>query len=315
MKAVIVQCEKKYAAALDDAGTMHKIKNKKYALGQVITMEATVKKSFVTRYAAAAAIAVVIGLGAWGFFSPYSYVSLDVNPSIEYSVNRFGLVLSAQAVNGDGEEILQNLNLKYSSIGSALEQTVDEITAAGYFEGTDPGQIMIATACKNDGTADQLREQLQTRIMDMEQIQQRAVEVQGVAVGYNLVQEARDLGLTPGKLNLIERLIASSDDPSSVNIEDWRNVSVKDIMKTINTNNGNGSTNGNGNGSSDSMGSGTGSGSPDSSDNGNGYQNGTSGTDGSSDTTDTTAPVVTTNGNGSGNGNSDNGSGGSGKGK
>ena len=299
MRAVIVQIKKNDAAALDDAGTMHKIKNKNYTLGQVVVMETTtntVRKTGVARYATAAVIAIVVGFGAWGFFSPYSYVSLDVNPSIEYSVNRLGLVLSAQAVNGDGEEILQDLHLNYTNIEDAIAATVDEIAAAGYFDGDDPGQIMIATACTNEANADQLCEQLQTQVMEMDQVRTRAIEVQGEAVGYERVQEAKALGMTPGKLNLIEKLIASSSDPDSVNVEDWKDVSVKDIMKTINTNKGNGNTNDN------TTMNGSGSGSSDSDDT----------TTNSTDTTDTT---VTTNGNGNGGSNSDNGNTTNGKGK
>ena len=301
MRAVIVQIKRNYAAALDDAGTMHKIKNKNFKLGQVVVMETTtntVRKTGVARYATAAVIAIVVGFGAWGFFSPYSYVSLDVNPSIEYSVNRLGLVLSAQAVNGDGEEILQDLHLNYTNIEDAIAATVDEIAAAGYFDGDDPGQIMIATACTNEANADQLCEQLQTQVMEMDQVRTRAVEVQGEAVGYERVQEAKALGMTPGKLNLIEKLIASSPDPDSINVEDWKNVSVKDIMKTINTNKGNGNTNSNGSG------------------NGNGYSDSDNKTTNSPNTTtDTTDTTVTTNGNGNGGSNGDNGNTTNGKGR
>ena len=169
---------------------------------------------------------------------------------------------------------------------------MDEIAAAGYFDGDDPGQIMIATACTNEANADQLCEQLQTQVMEMDQVRTRAVEVQGEAVGYERVQEAKALGMTPGKLNLIEKLIASSPDPDSINVEDWKNVSVKDIMKTINTNKGNGNTNSNGYSDSDNT-----------------------TTNAPNTTTDTTDTTVTTNGNGNGGSNGDNGNTTNGKGR
>lgn len=254
MKAVIIKIKNNQAAALDDDGGITKIKNQDYKIGQVIELKKATKKTGWS--AAAAVLLLLIGFGTWSFFSPYTYVSLDVNPSIEYSVNRYGLVLSAEAVNGDGEEILSGLNLKFQNIDEALADTVNQIAEQGYFDGEDPGAIMIATSCKNAGTSDELCLRLQTRIREMERIQKCAVEVQGVSIGYDRVQEARDLGTTPGKINLIEKLIAGSADPDSISIEDYINMPIKDIMHAINDS-GNGSTdNGNGYGGSTDSGSG-----------------------------------------------------------
>ncbi len=35
------------------------------------------------------------------------------------------------------------------------------------------------------------------------------------------MEEAKELGTTPGKLNLIEKMIDSSDDPDSIDVEEW----------------------------------------------------------------------------------------------
>ena len=43
---------------------------------------------------------------------PVSYVSIDVNPSIELALNRFDRVVYAAAYNLEGEEILNGLSLK-----------------------------------------------------------------------------------------------------------------------------------------------------------------------------------------------------------
>jgi hypothetical protein len=128
--------------------------------------KAAKKKHRVVWSTVAASLFVLFGIGLWSFLAPYTYVSLDVNPSIEYSVNRFGLVLSADAVNGDGEEILDGLSLRYQSIEDAVEETVEEIKANGYFDGEEPNSIMIATSCENEAEADQLRIRLQERVQE-----------------------------------------------------------------------------------------------------------------------------------------------------
>ncbi len=236
MRAVIVEIKKHRAAALTQDGQIIIIRNKNYVIGQVMELKrdkaAKFRKKLVWATSAAAVICT-FSVGAWMFFSPYTYVSLDVNPSVEYSVNRFNLVLSAQGVNEDGEEILENLHLQYRSINNAIIVTVAEIESEGYFEGEEPGGVIIATSSEDEEGAEELADELEEEI---DEELDEDVEVEALSVGKERVLEARALGITPGKLNLIEKLQASSDDPENIKVEDWMNKSVKEIMKTIKEN-------------------------------------------------------------------------------
>ena len=86
MKAVIVDTKSRAAAALSADGLVIKIKNNNYEIGQVI--EINKKQSHKTRMlvvrAAAAAVIALCSASALAYYTPYSYVSLDVNPSFEY---------------------------------------------------------------------------------------------------------------------------------------------------------------------------------------------------------------------------------------
>ncbi|WP_283606983.1 anti-sigma factor domain-containing protein [Faecalispora anaeroviscerum] len=238
MKAVILEIKGNEAAALSDDGCILKVKNKKYVIGQVIELEN--KKRISTRFviwAATAAAAVgVFGTGAWAYYTPYTYVSLDVNPSIEYTVNRFDRVLSATAVNTDAENILKDLELTNQPIDTAVKETVDEISKNGYFEGTDPGAIMISTSSDNEQDAQQMADELKTTAETETKDAAVPVEVEAVSVGAARVQQARTLGTTPGKLNLVEKLQASSSTPDSIDVQEWLNRPVKEIMKAIKQN-------------------------------------------------------------------------------
>lgn len=51
---------------------------------------------------------LAVGIGSfWWIQTPVSYVSIDVNPSVELALNRFDRVVSAKAYNTEGEEILK----------------------------------------------------------------------------------------------------------------------------------------------------------------------------------------------------------------
>lgn len=199
MKAVIVEIRKNNAAALTDDGCVIKIENNNYAIGEVIYLEKkhNFKKSKFTLLAScAAAVVILFGITAWAYFTPYTYVSLDVNPSIEYVVNRFDRVLSAEAVNNDGIDIVEDINLTNMSIDEAVKSTVDAIEEKGYFEGQDPGGIVISTSNEDEKQAQQLAEKLQEAAKQETEEGTISVEVEALSVGLQRVNEAHALGTT-----------------------------------------------------------------------------------------------------------------------
>ena len=240
MKAVIVDMKNGFVSVFTDDGCVVKMKNNNYEIGQVIQIASpdsrVVKK--ITVFVASAAAVFVLGIGTWAYASPYYYVSLDVNPSIEYTVNRFDRVLSIKAVNDDGDEILEEVkleNLKNKTIRDALTNTVEQITEAGYFEGSEGG-IVITTSAKNKVKAEDLAQDLEQAVEEAITESGNIVEVESSSVGIERVKEARELGVTPGKLNLAEKLKESASDPDSINIEEWLDKPVKDIMKATKEN-------------------------------------------------------------------------------
>ena len=88
------------------------------------------KKRMPLRYLAAPVL-VVLALLITGhlYLTPVSYISIDINPSIELAVNTFDRVIGVTASNADGEKVLEGvslLNLKYAKAMERLE------SAAGF---------------------------------------------------------------------------------------------------------------------------------------------------------------------------------------
>ena len=62
--------------------------------------------------------------GMWGyswFQTPVSYVSIDVNPSMELALNSLDRVISAYPYNTEGAEILDSLSLKGKKYTDAIK--------------------------------------------------------------------------------------------------------------------------------------------------------------------------------------------------
>lgn len=212
-------------------------------IAESIKARAVQKNSIWLRMSAAAACAVcalgMAGVGAYAYYTPTSYVSLDVNPSIEYRLNVFDRVLSVVGVNDDGENILDGIGqtkIKNKSIDKAIKETINAISELGYFPKDSDGGVVIAVSDKKTERAEKLSEKLKETVEEIAKEEDLDVEVESVSVGEARVQEARSLGVTPGKLNLVEKLQKSSENANDINIEEWLNKPVKDIMKQTKAN-------------------------------------------------------------------------------
>ena len=239
MKGVIVEIRNDYAAILSDNGSIIKIKNNNYQIGEEIQMKNTTKKSKKKIYALATSVAcaiLMVGTGVYAYTTPYSYVSLDVNPSIEYEVNRFNRVIDVTAVNDDGAEIINNLDLENKTIDEAIEDTITEINEQGYFGEDETGGVVIATSNDDTDKATELAKELEKTAQEVITEDDITAEIEVLSVGRERVLEAKKLGVTPGKLNLVEKLQKSVANPEDISIEEWLNKPVKEIMKATKAN-------------------------------------------------------------------------------
>ena len=168
------------------------------------------------------------GVYAHAKTTPVAYVSVDINPSIELSVNTFDQVISAEAYNEDGEKVLEDTNLVNSDVDDAVKNIITNAVSDGYIKEDGTSAVEITTATDKDNVATKLDESLK-QIADKsleENNIEATVETQNVALARR--DEARTLGITPGKLNLIQKL--QELDPT-ISVEDYKSSSVKDIQK------------------------------------------------------------------------------------
>lgn len=95
------------------------------------------KRSFATRIlpTAAAVLALVMFLSMYlSFFSaPVSaYVALDMNPSIELTVDKNAKVIEVTHINNDADKLLKNLKLKEQDVYEATDLIIEKAISLGY---------------------------------------------------------------------------------------------------------------------------------------------------------------------------------------
>lgn len=85
-----------------------------------------------------------------------SVIGIDVNPSVELSVNRKNKVLSAKALNQDAEKIMQDMDLKGVDLNVAVNAVIGSLVTHGYLDDLD-NAILVTVSNDSIRKASMLR--------------------------------------------------------------------------------------------------------------------------------------------------------------
>ena len=240
--AMIVEIRGAYAAALREDGVFVRVRNTEYGIGQTILLDVAVKeeqipvaqpkrrRSRVTAFAGIAAGFLLLLLGGFkGYTTPTGVVSLDVNPSIEYSINFLDRVLDISAVNDDAQKILAGLDksaLLYRPVDEAVDATISVLHENGYLNDATENDVVISAVSYSDGHTAEIADRLGERVR-----KQADLTVYSIPVSKNDVQSAHDLGTSAGKLQIIQRLGESWDKDETFDPGDWVAKPVREIIR------------------------------------------------------------------------------------
>ena len=174
MKVVIVDLKGKYAAALAENGEVKRIVNNHYEIGQEIELY-DIKEVKQPRFAprvirrvvavAAAVIVLAVGSMATAYAIPYGTVSLESDPSIEYTINCFDYVIGVKALNDDGEAVLNEIDessLRHHRIEDAIDTTVRQMEKDGYPD-AENGSVAINVNTPDNDRTDRMKDDLNNR--------------------------------------------------------------------------------------------------------------------------------------------------------
>lgn len=129
------------------------------------------------RRLAAACVLLILcagGLFSWLWFSTKAVVSIDVNPSVALSLNRFSYVIDTQANNNDGAEVLDDLSIKNLKLDTALDALIGAMSRKGYL--SDNAQISVFV----DGGDDHFNQEIYEEVTeDLAHLAPTAVTQQG----------------------------------------------------------------------------------------------------------------------------------------
>ncbi len=248
MQAVVLAVRGKEASVLEKGGGMRIIENEGYQPGQILELPELVqfeerkrKKPETGRRffsglkmarQAAAVLVLILGTGLITVNgAPCSIMTMDVNPSLRYTVNAFDRVIALDAYNGDGVELREELigEVQGRGIDDAMELTLDALRKADYLNGGDTTLVITVSSAFAEN-ADRIKAQVLSRAESWNENQTNAsVHMDVLEVEEDVMEAAARRGISPGKLYLTRQLNEAIPEDEDFDEEEWLNRSVADI--------------------------------------------------------------------------------------
>lgn len=160
-----------------------------------------------------------------------SYVTIDINPSVELIVNEREKVVYVNALNEDAEVLLADLNLVGMPVDEATDLIIETAIALGYIDVEASDTVVEVSSTSDTALGEQIRERVKVAVN--EAFQNRGVYGRAKDKGFtpDFIAEAESYGVTPGFLFLAQSVVAVQDD---ITLEDallMTQEDLRDILK------------------------------------------------------------------------------------
>ena len=131
MRGIIMEIKGTRCVILKKDGTFAEIRNRNYAVGQ----EVSTSNPAIGKALSAAACLAVICTAAFGYhlyYTPASYVYMDINPSVRLDLNCFERVIDVVPLNEDAEVLLSNVTVRKGSAEECMNTSVSACQEQNY---------------------------------------------------------------------------------------------------------------------------------------------------------------------------------------
>ncbi|MCD7893666.1 MAG: PepSY domain-containing protein [Erysipelotrichaceae bacterium] len=154
-------------------------------------------------------------------------VDIDVNPSIEFSIDANNKIVEAIATNEDGKNILGDMDFTGSDIEVGINAVIGSMLMQGYIDELK-NSLLVSVIGDNEETNEQLRTQLTTMIEALLQ----SSSIDGSIMSLTLTDTssiediAKEYNISVGKAEIIQKLIEFN---SNYSYETLKDLSIHDL--------------------------------------------------------------------------------------
>ena len=210
MKAIVMETRGNKAAILLKDGTFRTVRGR-YTVGETIEYRETLQPAIRKWIASAAAAVILIGAGGGSWYDAnyvaYAEISLDVNPSIVYTVNKRSRVLSVRAANDEAAETVSALEtegIRFLPVAEAIDKTMALFEKEGYLDAEQEDYVLMNVSADDAGIREKVTAEVET---GMEQALERdpTMEYRVDHSDRAMANRASDKGMSTGRYAVWEQ--------------------------------------------------------------------------------------------------------------
>lgn len=168
---------------------------------------------------------LLIGFGGWRlYFTPTAAISIDINPSLELSVNRFNRVLSVTGYNSDGKELASSLEVKYMDCDDAIDKIVASDRIKDLLAGDEV--LTITVSGKNTRQCRRIYSHAETSAKENQ-------NTYCYMADHEDTEKAHHLGLSSGKYQAFLKLQSLGSDITAEEVKDMTMKEIHDLIHSL----------------------------------------------------------------------------------
>lgn len=184
------------------------------------------KSTLFTLLGAVALVAVAV-TGTLFLTSPSGYLSIDVNPSVEFSFNRLNRVVEANGLNPEAVALLDGKDFKGLEIDDAVREVVFSLLDNGYLS-NEEAMLMFSTDDKEASNVILQRIKNEAVVWLKEYYETTSLISQSVSLNEDEIKLAHELGMSAGKYNLVKNILSSGKDVSTSTL---MNMTIGELVR------------------------------------------------------------------------------------
>ncbi len=225
MQGIVMDIKEDRVVILKSDGSMAEITNRNYTIGQELNISSYSYKKYIM-VAACLIFCFVTGISGYALCStPYSYVYIDINPSLRLDINYFDHIISVVPLNDDAKELINTYHFKSKNTENCINEIVAACRETSYLnEDNNKVDVEVLTTKNN------LTMKIDNSVKNLQKNNVDAV-VQKISKEEN--QKAISYKTSPKRYKAIETYTNTFGGNIEENILKLRATKVKDIYAEI----------------------------------------------------------------------------------
>lgn len=235
MKGIVAELEEKHMIIITDKGDF--IKHRKisgYDIGNEIDLKSQKPSDFMKKISSMAAcflIFIMLSSGVYAYYTPYTYLSVDINPSFGISLNRFQKVIKVKPLNEDAIVLMGNAdNINNKSYDIALNQIIKSAYDGGYLKQDEESSILIVVSTQNEKNEERIIKEVNNVVNESLSKNTSQYNVIMEKVKVKEYKNAINKNVSPGKIILTNKLKETNPETK---LEDVEEMSVQQAVEII----------------------------------------------------------------------------------